>query len=143
MSTPYHVVDNSFLSKITDDFLLSIPDEDLQKLIDGYRNSASIKFKQCNKLSDRDDDLRQYNIALTDEEIEILANLMILEWLKPLINSIEILKQGMSTKDYKTFSNANLLDSLIRLRKETLAEVDRLIVAYTYSINSLSDLGKV
>jgi len=31
MSTPYHVVDNSFLSKITDDFLLSIPDEDLQK----------------------------------------------------------------------------------------------------------------
>lgn len=143
MSTPYHVVDNSFLSKITDDFLLSIPDEDLQKLIDGYRNSASIKFKQCNKLSDRDDDLRQYNIALTDEEIEILANLMILEWLKPLINSIEILKQSMSTKDYKIYSQANHLNELMALKKETNAEIDKLIISYTYSNNSLDDLGKV
>ncbi|HHU81321.1 MAG TPA: hypothetical protein GXZ35_08385 [Acholeplasmataceae bacterium] len=143
MSTPYHVVDNSFLSKITDDFLLSIPDEDLQKLIDGYRNSASIKFKQCNKLSDRDDDLRQYNISLTDEEIEILANLMILEWLKPLINSIEILKQGMSTKDYKIYSQANHLNELMALKKETNAEIDKLIISYTYSNNSLDDLGKV
>jgi hypothetical protein len=143
MSTPYHVVDNSFLSKITDDFLLSIPDEDLQKLIDGYRNSASIKFKQCNKLSDRDDDLRQYNISLTDEEIEILANLMILEWLKPLINSIEILKQSMSTKDYKIYSQANHLNELMALKKETNAEIDKLIISYTYSNNSLDDLGKV
>ena len=94
-------------------------------------------------MSDRDDDLRQYNIALTDEEIEILANLMILEWLKPLINSIEILKQGMSTKDYKIYSQANHLNELMALKKETNAEIDKLIISYTYSNNSLDDLGKV
>lgn len=141
MPTPYAVVDNSFLNKITDDLLLTMPDEYLEKTIDSFRVSASIKFKQCPSLLNRDDALRQYNSTLTDEEVEILSNLMVLEWLKQRINSIELLKQNMSTKDYKTFSNANLLDSLIRLRKETLAEVDRLIVAYTYSINSLSDLG--
>ena len=143
MSTLYNIIDNSFLNKITDDYLLGLYDGDLQDLIDGYRKSAIPKFKQCKKLQDRDEELKQFNLTLTDEEVEILANLMVLEWLKPQINSIEVLKQTMSTKDYKTFSNANLLNSLIGLRKETLAEIDSLIISYTYSSNSLDDLGKV
>lgn len=143
MATPYSVIDNSFLNKITDDLILTMTDEEIQDMIDSYRISAGAKFKQCNKLSDRDDDLRQYNQTLTDEEIEILANLMVLEWLKPRINSIEVLKPSMSTKDYRTFSNAKHLDSLIKLKKETLAEIDSLIVSYTYSENSLNDLRKV
>ncbi len=143
MSTPYSVIDNSFLNKITDDLILTMTGEEIQCMIDAYRVSASTKFKQCNKLSNRDDDLKQYNQTLTDEEIEILANLMVLEWLKPRINSIEVLKPSMSTKDYKAFSNAKHLDSLIKLKKETLAEIDSLIVSYTYSENSLNDLRKV
>ena len=62
---------------------------------------------------------------------------------KPQINSIELLKQGMSTKDYKIYSQANHLDSLKELRKETISEVDRLIVSYTYTENQLDNLGKV
>lgn len=143
MATPYFMVDNSFLNKITDDLLLTMTEEHLEKTIDGYRNSASVKFKQCNKLSDKNNELRRYNSTLTDEEIEILANLMVLEWLRQRINSIELLKQSMSTKDYKMYSQANHLDVLIKLRKDTLSEVDRLIVSYTYSENNLSNLGKV
>lgn len=143
MSTPYYVVDNSFLNKITDDYLLTLIDENLYKLIGDYRTSASIRFKQCKKLQDRDDELKQYNQTLTDEEIEILANLMVLEWLKPQINSIETLKQTMSLKDYKMYSQSRHLDSLISLKKLTSAEIDSLIVSYTYSNNSLDDLGKV
>ena len=143
MSTPYAVVDNSFLNKITDDLLLTMPDEYLEKTIDSFRVSASIKFKQCKKLHNRDDELKQFNQTLTDEEVEILANLMVLEWLKPQINSIEVLKQTMSLKDYKMYSQANHLDSLIALKKSTSIEIDSLIVSYTYSNNNLSDLGKV
>lgn len=143
MSTPYSVVDNSFLNKITDDYLLTLQSEDLHSLINNYRKSAIPKFKQCKKLHDRDDELEQFNQTLTDEEVEILANLMILEWLKPQINSIEVLKQTMSLKDYKMYSQANHLDSLIALKKVTYAEIDSLIVSYTYSSNSLNDLGKV
>jgi len=142
MATPYSVVDNSFLSKLTDDYLLDMPEEDLQTLIDGYRNSASIRFKQCKKLDEKNDDLRQYNENLTIEEIEILANLMVLEWLKPLINSIEILKQNMSTKDYRMYSQANHLKELQALRSNTIAEIDSLIVSYTYTSDKLNDLGR-
>lgn len=143
MSTPYSAIDNSFLNKITDDYLLTLINEDLATLISKYRASALPKFKQCKKLHDRDDELEIFKQTLTDEEIEILANLMVIEWLKPQINSIEILKQSMSTKDYKMYSQANHLNTLIELKKETYAEIDRLIVSYTYSNNSLDDLRKV
>lgn len=143
MSTPYAVVDNSFLNKITDDLLLTMPDEYLEKTIDSFRVSASIKFKQCPSLLNRDDVLRKYNATLTDEEVEILSNLMVLEWLKQRINSIELLKQNMSLKDYHMYSQANHLDTLLKLRKDTSSDIDKLIVSYTYSNNNLSDLGKV
>lgn len=143
MSTPYSVIDSSFLNKITDDLLLTIDEEDLEQIIDMFRISASIKFKQCSKLTDRDEENRKYNSTLTDEEIEILANLMVLEWLKQRINSIEVLKQTMSTRDYNFYSQANHIESLLKLRKDINLEVDRLIVSYTYSENNLDDLRKV
>ena len=143
MATPYSVFDNRFLNKITDDLLLTMTDENLEKTIDMYRNSASIRFKQCDKFSSLNDELKQYDSTFTDEEIEIVANLMVLEWLKQRVNSIELLKQSMSTKDYSMYSQANHLEVLIKLRKDTLADVDRLIVSYTYSENNLSNLRKV
>lgn len=143
MSTQYSVIDNSFLNKITDGYLISIKDGLLQDLIDGYRKAAISKFKQCTKLEDRDDSTRLFAQDLTDEEIEIVANLMVLEWLRGKINSVEVLRQKMSTKDYKIFSQSRHLDSLLALRRSTMSEVDALIVSYTYSINSLDDLRKV
>jgi hypothetical protein len=143
MATSYDDINNAFLNKITDDYLANLTETDLQNLLDKYQKSASAKFKKCKKLVDKDDVLRQYNNDLTNEEIEILANLMILEWLKPKIYSMELLKQSMSTKDFKLYSQANHLKELQELKKETEAEINRLIVSYTYSSNSLDDLKKV
>lgn len=142
MATSYDVVDNAFLNKITDDYFLNLTETELQNILDKYRNSANVKFKKCSKLSNKDDVLRQYNEDLTDEEVEILANLMILEWLKPKIYSMELLKQSMSSKDFKLYSQANHLRELQELKRETETEINRLIVSYTYSSNSLDDLRK-
>lgn len=143
MSTPYSAIDNSFIGKISDDFLVNMSEEHLQKIINGYRKSAIIRFKQCKKLSERDEVVREFSQTLTDEEVEILANLMVLEWLRPQINSVEILKPNMTTKDYITYSNANHLGTLKALKQDVQSEVDRLIVSYSYSNNALSGLGGV
>lgn len=143
MATPYSAIENSFLNKITDDLLLSMADKDIEAMLDSYRVSASVMFKQCTKLSDTDDVERVYSTTLTNEEIEILANLMVLEWLKQRINSMELLRMGMSTKDFRTYKQSEHLNSLLALKKDTLGAVDRLIVSYTYSKNKLSDLRKV
>lgn len=140
MSTSYDIVDNSFLNKISDDYLLNLTPEEVQSLIDKYRTSAIPRFKQCKKLSDRDDTLRKFNDDLSDEEIEILANIMVLEWLKPSIYNAEKLKNSLSTKDYKLYSPANLLKELQELKKTTEKDISILIVSYTFSNSSLDDL---
>ena len=142
MATPYSVFDNRFLGKITDDLLLTMSDEGLENTINMYRNSATVRFKQCNKFGNRDDELRLYEADFTNEEIEIVASYMVLEWIRQRINSIELLKQGMSTKDYKTFSQSAHIDSLMKLKKDTESEANRMVVSYTYSENTLSELRK-
>lgn len=142
MGTPFVVVDNVFLDKITDNMFINMTAENIQKTLNSYRRSAAVKFKQCKKLRNRDLVEATYDETLTDEEVEILSSLMVIEWLKPRINSIELLEPTMSTKDYQAFSNANHLNSLQGLYRETIRDVDRLIVAYTYSENSLDGLGE-
>ena len=143
MTTPYSVFDNRFLGKITDDLLLTMSDEGLERTIDMYRDSATVRFKQCNKFDIRDDELRLYEADFTNEEIEIVASYMVLEWIRQRVNSIELLKQGMSTKDYKIYSQSAHLDSLMKLKKDTESEANRMVVSYTYSENTLSELRKV
>ena len=142
MATTYSVIDNAFLSKIKDHYLLNMDVEYLQELIDGYRRSAIVRFKHCKKLKYRDEDTKEFTQDLTDEEIEILSSLMVLEWVKNQVNSIEVMKMTMTLKDYTVFSNAQQLNSLLSMRKATAEEVDTLIVSYTYSENSLDDLRK-
>lgn len=142
MATPYDDVDNFFLNKITDGYLATLSSTNLELLISKYRLSAEVKFKPCKKLSDKDDVAKQYNSTLTNEEIDILSNLMIIEWLRPQINSIELIKQKMSTKDYKLTSQQAHLEQLIRLKKDIEAETNKLITSYTYSENSLDDLER-
>lgn len=141
MGTPFSDVDNLFLEKISDDMLLSMRPEDIQAMLDNYRRSAGVRFKLCPKTSDRDLEERKYNQELTDEEQEILANIMVIEWIKPRINSIELLETTMSTKDYQTFSNANHLRSLQALYNGVTTDIDRMIVSYSYSENNLESLG--
>jgi hypothetical protein len=119
MSTSYDVIHNRFLGKISDYLLMNMESPDVAELLDGYMVGALVQFKQCSKLSNRDSVARIFNDDLTDEEIEILSNLMVLEWLKPIVNNVEELKNRFSTKDYQFFSPANLLDKLITLRKDT------------------------
>ncbi len=141
MATPYSIIDNLFISKITDSSLLTMTDEFIEKTLDQYRFSAGVRFKKCKKISDKDEELRQYNQDLTDEEIEILANYMVLEWITPRINAIRNLEPVMTTKDYKVYSNAQHLETLLKLKTTTSKDVDRLMVSYTYSENDLSSLG--
>ena len=142
MGTSYDDVINSFLLKISDDFLSSLSDIDFEKILDKYMISACSEFKKCTKLKNRNDVLRQFNSELTNEESEILADLMVLEWLKPKMNSDELLEQRMTTKDYKMYSQGNHLDKLISLKKETKNDIHRRIVSYVYSSNSLDGLEK-
>ena len=133
MATPYSVIEQKFLAKISDRFLLTMEVLDLQLTIDNYREGAEVTFKKCAKLLDKNDISNQYNQTLTNEEIEVLSDAMVIEWSYPTVNRIDLLKERMTTNDYKLFSQANHIDSILDFVKMTEIRVKRKITSYTWT----------
>ncbi len=141
MATPYINIYNSFLDKVSDPYLASMTDNELGEQLLKFLNNSIPKFKKCKRdLYRRDDILEEFEEILTDEDIEILANLMVIEWLRPQVNNIELLKQALSSRDFNITSQASHLKELQALRKDAQVEISKLIVDYSYNNNSLDDL---
>jgi len=79
-------------------------------------------------------------VSLTQEEIEIIAILMTVEWLRPKIFNIEILRQSLNTKDWSLYSQANHLKELSALKKSAEEDADTMIVSYTHNNGSYEGL---
>jgi hypothetical protein len=134
MLTPYEKIYLAFSNKIKDYDLAELPIDTFEDILNSFMKSAIVKFKICSKdLSERDDLLKQFNIDLSDEEIEIIASLMIVEWLNPSINTTELLQQNMSTKDFNVFSPANQLKENKDLKTRCKKEASQLISSYSWS----------
>ncbi|HCW05546.1 MAG TPA: hypothetical protein DGK91_14140 [Clostridium sp.] len=132
MPTSYSEIDNMFLSDLKDDTLLSFDEDDRDVILDGLRRKAVTQFKACKKnLSDRDDEKKQFNSDLTDEEMLIIATAMRKFWLNDKIYDLKLLKQRMSTKDWKMTSQATHLLRLLDLKDKLENELSRMIVSYT------------
>ncbi|MNH66535.1 hypothetical protein D3C73_185680 [compost metagenome] len=126
-----------FLSQISDPVFMEQDQTDELKY--RYLLNSIPKFRKCKSdLSKRD--ATSFEETLTDEELQVLGSLMVIEYLTPLIISIENLKQFMSTKDFTMTSQAAHLKQLLDIREVRKKEVDKMIVDYTYNNG---DLGKL
>lgn len=63
-------------------------------------------------------DTSYFSATLSSEEINIIAILMMNEWLQRQITSIENIRQKYSGSDFKMTSQANHLDKLLKLQEE-------------------------
>jgi hypothetical protein len=134
VSTQYSDVYDRFLSKITDYDLANLSVQDLESTLLKYLKSAIANFKYCTKdLKDRDDTLQVFNTDLDESEQEILAKLMVIEWVTPYIHSQENIRQVLGSRDYQIYSPANLLDKLITLKKIMQDEVQSDLTFYYYA----------
>lgn len=116
-STPFSVVYGTFLSKITDDMYMELTEEETASMLAELLQSAIpwFEFPRVN-LNDRND--IQFNIALSDEEINILATYMIVEWMGQQLATIELIRMKYSGSDFKFTSQANHMHKLKDLQKE-------------------------
>ena len=133
MATSYEEIYNLAANKITDPEIALLLPEDIEELFYGYLISAIPKFRKCkNDLSDRDDELRQFNVDLLDVEKEILAILVVREWLQPQLYSALLTKQVFSDKEQKYYSQSSHLSELRALDETLKIDAQKLSRDYTY-----------
>lgn len=122
---------------LTDFDLAAMSDTDLEDTLHGYLVSAISNFRRCkNDLSDRDDEIRQFNTDLLDVEKEILAILVARAWLQPQINSTLLTAQVFSDKEQKYYSQAAHLSELLNLDEKLKLDAQKLSRDYSYSFGS-------
>lgn len=135
MNTPYESIYGRFMPKITDYNFGNYEQSDLELILEALMLSAIPKFRIFKKiLVDRDSTLKVFNQNLGDEAEEIVASLMVIEWLKPQTYNLELLKQSMGNKDFQITSQANHLKSLTELYKITKKEINQSMGLLSYEI---------
>lgn len=134
MATSYNTVYNRALAKIQDFDLVTLQDRDLEEMLHGWLMAAISKFRQCkNDLSDRDEELRQFNVDLEDEEVEILAIMVVREWLAPQVHSALLTKQIFGGKEENYFSQSAHLKQLMDADTSLRVEAQKLSRDYSYN----------
>lgn len=134
MATTYDTIYNRALNKITDFELANLPARDLEEMLHDWLVSAIAKFRKCKSdLKDRDEELRQFNVDLEDEEIEILAIMIVREHLAPQLHSTLLYKQIFSGKEQNYYSQSAHAKELRELDNSLKIEAQKLMRDYTYS----------
>lgn len=141
LATPYSEITDSFVGIVTEYKFFNILKEDRDEWLTDIMDRACARFrKSCRKnLDDRNEELRQFNVTLDADEIDIIHQLMIAEWLRPQLFSCENLENKLNTKDYSEYSPANLLKEIRSTHEYAVDEAKNMIKNYTFSFRDLGD----
>ena len=139
---------DSFLEGISDYTFIAETEEEVlgvEGILFGYFKKARAKFYKCKQSLNlfKDDEGLEYfgkeekdgeiiNVELTDFEIMVLAHLMTVEYMKQQVLASEVVKQNLSDKDFKIYSQANQLRELNLLYRLIQRESNKMITEYSY-----------
>ena len=108
--------------------------EEVKDYLHDFIIPAVSRFHVCRKnLNDRDDILQRFNVELSDIEIEILSNYLLIEYIdSEYIRTPSLLKVQLPSSDFKVFSPANFLDKLMAMHKTYVTENETLLSRYAW-----------
>ena len=141
-NTTYRELANAVFNKIKDVDFASIDEEIAYQIVIGYMRPAIVSYQSAKQnLSDRDDELEQFNFVLKDDTFIILVNYMVIE----LINSYFILtssalKTRLSSSDFHSLNLHYQLGKELELRSILKSENDQLAINKSYKDSKLFDL---
>ena len=122
--TPYQVVYDAFLAKMTEDEWATWTQEEVNMDLRAILEGAIPWFKFPRTSLDRNDE--GFNGDLSNEEVQIVASFMKCEWLKRTILTWENIKPLYEERD---FPQANLLDKFnesLTNEKKNAASLERI-----------------
>lgn len=149
MGVPYDVFAAAFLSKITEFDLLSLDDASRTEIVDKYMhttvsNSNFKKVSGLNFATTKDDENRVFDLEIPadriDEIVDIVSEGMVVQWLKPYVYKQELLENVLNTKDFTTYSPAELLLRVGNAYAKAQKDYLNMIREYSYNHGDLTDL---
>lgn len=138
--TAYATIYNSFLDKVNDYDLADMTAELVQTSMRGWLNQAVVRFLESCKKDLTQTEEGGFTEDLDLMEIDILTEGMVEAWLKPIRNNLDLLRNALSTKDFTTFSPANLLDKVNDTYSMAHANFLSRIKEYSFIRNDVGDL---
>lgn len=115
--TPLNEVYDSFLQKITDFDILKLDEEDFLNECLQLLKSSVARFTVGEDIYIVESESK-FNRILTPLEVDILSLGMVLAWVEPKINNITLYKMKLSSKDYKSFSQANHIKEMREIKSQ-------------------------
>lgn len=146
MSVSYDVFAGAFLSKVTEYNFIQIPEENRTAIVDGYMKSAIPKFSRVCKhdITTCDDTERVFTADIPADELDEIADIvsegMLVQWMKPYVYRQENLENVLNTKDFTTYSPAELLFRIGNAYAKVQKDYTNMIREYSYSHGDLTDL---
>lgn len=133
MGTKVDKVYDVFLHKINDYFVANnVNDEDMEHMLGVYLEMASARFMRCKKSLELNDSKEEFIANLEPIEVDILTSLMVVVYLEPQLVTTDLIKQALSDKDFKIYSQANHINQLKDLFNKMEKKANKSITQYTY-----------
>lgn len=134
MPTSYEKLYENLLPKFRSYEIPLMSIEEVKDYLHDFLIPAISRFHVCRKdLNDRDDILQRFNIELSDIEVEILSNYLLVEYIdSEYIRTPTLLKVQLPSSDFKAFSPANFLDKLVAMRTTYTKENETLLSRYAW-----------
>lgn len=119
MNTTFETIYNRFFSKVTDDMYMELDENQTEHMTESLLKSALpwFEFPRVD-LYNFNDEEKTYNIELSNEEINIIAVYMLVEWLTQQLVTVENTREKYSGSDFKFTSQANHMAKLLSLKKD-------------------------
>ena len=119
MNTKFETIYNRFFSKVTDDMYMELDKTQTEGMVGELFESALpwFEFPRVD-LYNFDKENQTYNIELSNEEVNIIAVYMLVEWLTQQLVTVENARMKYSGSDFKFTSQANHMAKLLTLKKD-------------------------
>lgn len=147
MAVAYDIFGNAFLSKISEYDFIDMFDDMRTEIVDGCMKRSVAKFKK-NCLYDltttANDEERQFDVEIEpvdiDEIVDIISDGMVVSWMQPFVYRQELLQNQINTRDFITYSPAELLLRIGNAYSKAQRDFTQAIREYSYNHGKLEEL---
>ena len=147
MSISYDVFTDAFLNKVTEYEFINLTTSDRTAIVDGYMKRVLSQFRKVCKYdltTTGDDETRTFNVDIPSDDLyeilDIVSEGMLEQWMKPYVYRQDNLELVINTKDFSTYSPAELLRRVGEAHTQVHKNFTNMLREYSFVHGDLTDL---